>query len=324
MCMLLGWVLPLFLSFTVLIFCLIFMYTFKYVWPLNYLMLFVFSVIQVLCFVAVKTIFNTNAIVYISGSTFIQIFLMYFLSTRTFIDESDGVLTPVSFYYAAAQAAAINFVINIIIAVTAGEELKVSFMGFCFSAIMSSALLFWFSYDASCMVCKMSPDEYMQAVIFFYTDVVLFIIFMMAMCACLMMGEGGGEMGGCCAEAEFGAAGALGAAEFGDAGGAEGMGGMAGEGGGGMMEGGGGVMEGGMAGGEGAGMAGGEGAGMAGGLEGGVVAGEGAFVGGAAAAEGGTVGLYPLNGVDGHAFTGAEGQNNNQQNRYPAQRDVFG
>ena len=39
------------------------------------------------------------------------------------------------------------------------------------------------------MVAKMSPDEYMQAVIFFYTDVILFIIFIIVVCACLALGD---------------------------------------------------------------------------------------------------------------------------------------
>ena len=100
--------------------------------------------------------------------------------------------------------------------------------------------------------------------------------------------------GGCCAEAEIGAAGVMTTGEYGDAG----VGGDIG------LEGG---MEGGMAGAEDV-AAGGEGAGF--------IA-EGEVIGGAAVAETGSVALLPVNGVDGHIICTGSGNDSNQ-NRYPA------
>jgi hypothetical protein len=39
-------------------------------------------------------------------------------------------------------------------------------------------LVLWFAYDASCMNERLSPDEYMQGMVFFYTDMVLFSLFL--------------------------------------------------------------------------------------------------------------------------------------------------
>ena len=64
----------------------------------------------------------------------------------------------------------------------------------------------WLSYDAKCLVIKMSPDEYLQGVIFFYTDLVLFTIFLGLLLACMCMGEGGVECGGGGVEAAGGGA----------------------------------------------------------------------------------------------------------------------
>lgn len=69
------------------------------------------------------------------------------------------------------------------------------------------------------MVAKMSPDEYMQAVVFFYTDIILFLSFAFMMCACLMLGEGG-EATACCTDLEFGAGGGVAMGEMGGGAGA--------------------------------------------------------------------------------------------------------
>uniref|UniRef100_K3XAK8 Uncharacterized protein n=1 Tax=Globisporangium ultimum (strain ATCC 200006 / CBS 805.95 / DAOM BR144) TaxID=431595 RepID=K3XAK8_GLOUD len=49
-----------------------------------------------------------------------------------------------------------------------------------YSASLAAMLLLvmWFAYDASCMNERLSPDEYMQGMVFFYTDMVLFLLFL--------------------------------------------------------------------------------------------------------------------------------------------------
>ncbi|GMH78438.1 hypothetical protein TL16_g07803 [Triparma laevis f. inornata] len=175
-----GWAGPWFWCFFGLIVALFLLYKTKYIFPLNYLTLLFFSCIQTLFFVSIKTVFNTNCILYISGSIFFQIFLMYFFSNRK--DERQHNLVPVNFYFPAIEAAGCNLIVNIVIALTA-PGLGVSFGEFIFAAISAGLMMAWFAYDATCMVAKMSPDEYMQAVVFFYTDIILFLSFAFMMCA---------------------------------------------------------------------------------------------------------------------------------------------
>ena len=92
-----------------------------------------------------------------------------------------------------------------------------SFGEFVFAAISAGLMMAWFAYDATCMVSKMSPDEYMQAVVFFYTDIISFLSFMFLMCACLVLGEGG-EATACCTDLEFGGGGAMAMTEMGGGG----------------------------------------------------------------------------------------------------------
>ena len=57
-------------------------------------------------------------------------------------------------------------------------------------------LAIWISYDASCLCGKMSPDEFMSSVVFFYTDLFILMAVILVLIACLCMGEGGGCEGG--------------------------------------------------------------------------------------------------------------------------------
>ena len=230
-----GALVPGILTFLLLLVGLLALYTSKYIFPVNYLMLGVFTLIQAIFFVGFKTIFNTNAAVFISGSMFLQVFSMFFLTSQTVKGEDeltgDEVPIPISFYISAAWAALINFVVVTILALS--QVLELSFLEWLFSAFFATVITAWFSYDATCMTHKMSPDEYMQACVFFYTDVILFIVFAMIMCSCLMLGESGMEGCACCEGGEFGAVG--GDADFGatgafEAGGAVEMGAAAGSG----------------------------------------------------------------------------------------------
>jgi hypothetical protein len=69
-----------------------------------------------------------------------------------------------------------------------------------FSMLITILLAMWISYDAQCLALKMSPDEFMSAVVFFYTDLVLLIlisaIIMMFIALMCCGGGGGGEDSG--------------------------------------------------------------------------------------------------------------------------------
>jgi len=65
-----------------------------------------------------------------------------------------------------------------------------------FSCLITILLAMWISYDAQCLSLKMSPDEFMSAVVFFYTDLVLLIAIsaiIMMFIALMCCGGGGGE-----------------------------------------------------------------------------------------------------------------------------------
>jgi len=275
-----GVFLPALSTFGLLIAGLFMLYVTKYLFPVNYLMLVVFTLVQSVTFVGFKTVFNTNAAVFICGSTFLQVATMFFLSSQTTMGEDENDMSeelniikkPVSFYSSAGWAALLNFVVVTILSIA--QVLDVSFLEYLFAASFATCIIFWFSYDATCMTHKMSPDEYMQAVVFFYTDVILFIVFLFVVCACMMVGDGGGAEGcTCCENLEMGAGGGFAA---------EGMGGGgdwgAGAGGGGFV-------------------AGGEGAG--------------AGVGLAQVETGAMGGFGPIQGGDGHGIS--SDRRNNQQ-----------
>ena len=47
--------------------------------------------------------------------------------------------------------------------------------------LFGSVLFAWVCYDAHKITCKMSPDEYMKAIVFFYTD-----MFYTCICCCML------------------------------------------------------------------------------------------------------------------------------------------
>ena len=64
---------------------------------------------------------------------------------------------------------------------------------FVSSCVVSSIVFAWFCYEAFKLSAKMSPDEYMKGVIYFYTD-----MFYVCMCCALLacLGSAGGGSGG--------------------------------------------------------------------------------------------------------------------------------
>ena len=68
--------------------------------------------------------------------------------------------------------------------------------------ILALMLNTWFSYDADIIAHKLAVDEYIQAVVLFYTDLMLFLGFILLLCFMCCFGgdsgmaEGGGDMGG--------------------------------------------------------------------------------------------------------------------------------
>ena len=61
-----------------------------------------------------------------------------------------------------------------------------------YRCVVSSIVFAWFCYEAFKLSAKMSPDEYMKGVIYFYTD-----MFYVCMCCALLacLGSAGGGNG---------------------------------------------------------------------------------------------------------------------------------
>jgi hypothetical protein len=59
------------------------------------------------------------------------------------------------------------------------------------SLVAMFLICMWFAYDASCMNERLSPDEYMQGMVFFYTDMVLFLFFLSIIFFACFACEGG-------------------------------------------------------------------------------------------------------------------------------------
>ena len=62
---------------------------------------------------------------------------------------------------------------------------------FVTSTLVSTVVFSWFCYEAYKLCCKMSPDEYLKGVIYFYTD-----MFYVCACCALLACLGGGGNGG--------------------------------------------------------------------------------------------------------------------------------
>ena len=94
-----------------------------------------------------------------------------------------------------------------------------TFTAITFSLLVTALIAFWVAFDAECLARKISPDEYMSAVIFFYTDFILVLVFLIIILGFIIIlclsgntgdGDGGGGGGG-----DAGAGGDVGGAEAG-------------------------------------------------------------------------------------------------------------
>ncbi|KAF4319317.1 hypothetical protein BBO99_00004817 [Phytophthora kernoviae] len=161
-----------FITFVLMVLALLWLYLVKYRFPLNFLVLGVYTVTQSLFFVAVDCLFETKASIFIFGFLFGIMGVTTLLCTMIIKRSFDPEIQPTA------------------------------------SLAIMLLLIMWFAYDASCMNERLSPDEYMQGMVFFYTDMVLFLVFLSIIfvacfacegdCACygtadiVPLGRGGG------------------------------------------------------------------------------------------------------------------------------------
>ncbi|TMW61085.1 hypothetical protein Poli38472_014546 [Pythium oligandrum] len=156
--------------------------------PLNWLLLLLFTTAQVSCAVALSVAVNTNVGLYNCVFSLVCVVLMVFLAG---IRRKRALLSS---FYSAMIAYVITAVGASIIYAACDNDIEGLSFGLSLGA--QFLLLLWFGYDAATMYAIMSPDEYMRGVIYFYTDLLLMVAMVILMFG-MGQGIGAGFYGGC-------------------------------------------------------------------------------------------------------------------------------
>jgi len=147
-------------------------------------------------------VFDTHVAIYIPLGTCVQMIVLFILTRFNDLIYYDDLFftsprewyfdtsTLVSFYPCAFVAAFVTLIVNVALSVGV-DELSLTVGQFMFVTGCNCVVMLWFAFDASCMVRKVSADEYMQAIVFFYTDIILFIVFLGVVGFCLAIGARG-------------------------------------------------------------------------------------------------------------------------------------
>ncbi|OWZ06068.1 Protein kinase [Phytophthora megakarya] len=168
-----------FIMFVLMVLALLWLYLVKYRFPLNFMVLGVYTITQSLFFSAFDCLFETKASIFIFTFLFgimgITTMLCTTIIKRSF--EPNIQSTLISYPVVLLIAFFLGFVVSLFIYFFYMVE-AVSPLQYSASLAVMLLLIMWFAYDASCMNERLSPDEYMQGMVFFYTDMVLFLLFL--------------------------------------------------------------------------------------------------------------------------------------------------
>ncbi|KDO20418.1 hypothetical protein SPRG_14356 [Saprolegnia parasitica CBS 223.65] len=179
--------------FCLMILSLFVLYLKKYIYPLNFGILAVYTVFQAIFLAGLDAYLAQHISLFVFIFTFVVITLHSVLCT-----------VPLRGYMVSvAIAFGIVFMLSLIVFFTALHETlspPMSVTEYLLASAFILILCLWFAYDASCMNQKLSPDEYMQGMIFFYTDMILFLIFLSMITFAFMACEGDAC---CCGSAEI-------------------------------------------------------------------------------------------------------------------------
>ncbi|KAG6580247.1 N-methyl-D-aspartate receptor glutamate-binding subunit [Phytophthora cinnamomi] len=199
-----------FIMFVIMVLALLWLYLVKYRFPLNFMVLGVYTVTQSLFFAAFDCLFDTKASIFIFTFLFGIMGVTTVLSTMIIKRSFDPNIQPTLISYPVVLLIAffLGFVTSLFIYFFYMVDV-VSPLQYSASLAVMLLLIMWFAYDASCMNERLSPDEYMQGMVFFYTDMVLFLLFLSIIfvacfacegdCACygtadiVPIGRGGGD-----------------------------------------------------------------------------------------------------------------------------------
>ncbi|RHY26772.1 hypothetical protein DYB32_007312 [Aphanomyces invadans] len=162
------------------------LYVKKYHYPVNFVVLGMYTVCMSMFLVGIDAFLGIDVSLFVFALTFVVITLLGVLCTLRKPGSGD---TLVGYMPSAVVAFAVAFGIACIVYFAALDTLfsATTFLLCCATILILS---FWFAYDASCMNQRLSPDEYMQGMIFFYTDMVMFVIFVGMVAFAFMACEG--------------------------------------------------------------------------------------------------------------------------------------
>ncbi|KAG3102709.1 hypothetical protein PI124_g13856 [Phytophthora idaei] len=198
-----------FVMFVLMVLALLWLYFVKYRFPLNFMVLGVYTVTQSLFFTAFDCFFETKASIFIFTFLFGIMGITTLLCTTIIRRSVDPNVqrTLISYPVVLLISFFLGFVTSLFIYFFYMMDV-VSPLQYSASLAVMLLLIMWFAYDASCMNERLSPDEYMQGMVFFYTDMVLFLLFLSIIfvacfacegdCACygtadiIPIGRGGG------------------------------------------------------------------------------------------------------------------------------------
>ncbi|GLE02334.1 hypothetical protein PINS_up011172 [Pythium insidiosum] len=204
------------LAFLVGLALLVALYVSRNRFPLNWLLLLLFSAAQSACFVGLGVAADTNIGFFNCAFTFACVAIMTALAgvsrrkrlasppaegdEREETHEQEALLSS---FYAGAIAYVVVAVISTLLFLSLGRDL-VTDVGFGGTLGFQLLLLLWFASDAAAMYRVVTPDEYMHGVIYFYTDLILLAIAaciavatVAAVAACATMCADGGDCSGC-------------------------------------------------------------------------------------------------------------------------------
>ena len=126
---------------------------------------------------------KSNSLFFMMGAPCIGVGVLLVLCTcLTTTDEYTGQKVPMSFRSGGWIAWIVMITVSAIFAAT-GPPNMFEHGGHVVGALLvASALFAWITYDAAKLCERMQPDEFMKAVVYFYTD------FLMVCCCCMLMG----------------------------------------------------------------------------------------------------------------------------------------
>jgi hypothetical protein len=172
-----GLIVVLLIAALVLLFAL---YKIRKYFPWNWVCLLAFSIVQSLLFASLGVLFKTNVGVINCVMTFVWALIMIALSgVRWKSKHQDGesketkVKLLNTFLAGVIGYVIVGAGVGVIYAV-AGDDFLTKY-GIIGTLLFQLVLLLWFAHDAAKMHKKMTPDEYMYGVIYFYSDMILLL-----------------------------------------------------------------------------------------------------------------------------------------------------